>query len=102
MVFLQQFFVGKYFRNRAVGDHGAFFDYNAAMTDIHDQVKIVWGDYFQMLEGLARGRVCRWPLQNQWWHLSGENDFQGSIFMAWRFWFNDYLHVTAKNIKKIY
>jgi hypothetical protein len=34
--------------------------------------------------------------------LSGENDFQGSSFMAWRFWFNNYLHVTAKNVKKIY
>jgi hypothetical protein len=41
MVFFQQFFVGKYFQNRSVGDNSAFPDHDAAVTDIHNQIKIV-------------------------------------------------------------
>ena len=35
-------------------------------------------------------------------HLgSRENNFQGGKLTTWRFGFNNYLHVTAKDIKKI-
>src|SRR3989339_42467 len=54
VVFFKEHLVREDLRRRAVRNHYAAADYDAALTDIEDQIEVVGGDDLGMLEGLEQ------------------------------------------------